>query len=379
MHLLWFNLATDTDDAALGFTTSWIRAVAERVTRIHVVTMRLGRFDLPENVRVYSVGKERGYGIPRRVGRFYHHLVHILRSERVDACFSHMMPAFTVLSAPLLRPMRVPIVTWYAHPKVTATLRAAHHVSDRMVTSLPGAYRYRKDKLEVIGQGIDVAHFSPRTSELGEWGALGESNEPPMILCAGRLSPVKDHKTLLRAVALLRENYEDFQLAILGSPARPSDNAYVESLETLVKELRLEENVRFHPAAAIEEMPDWYRRATLHVNLTAAGFGDKVALEAMACGIPSLVANRDFAETLGGLCDRLLFSPGDSADLSRRLRSILVLPGDARIEIGRSLREQILCFHSLTALAGRLVDLFKQLRRAEAPLPGRDPESDSGN
>ncbi len=370
MHLLWFNLATDLDDAALGFTTSWIRAVAEKVTRIHVVTMRSGRFDLPENVRVYSVGKERGHGIPRRVARFYQHLVHILRSERVDACFSHMMPAFTVLSAPLLRPMRVPIVTWYAHPSVTATLRAAHHVSDRMVTSFPGAYRYRRDKLTVIGQGIDVARFSPRSTE---------PDEPPMILCAGRVSPVKKHETLLRAAALLREHLQSFQVVILGSPARPSDRAYVESLETLVRELRLEENVRFHPAAALEEMPDWYRRATLHVNLTAAGFGDKVALEAMACGIPSLVANRDFGETLAGLGDPMLFRPCDSADLSRCLRSILALPRDARMRIGRAHREQILRLHSLTGLAGRLVDIFKQLCRAEAPMTSPDPESDSGN
>lgn len=358
MNLLWFNLSTDVDDPALGFTSSWIRAVAERVTRVHVVTMRSGRFELPGNVRVYSVGKERGYGIPRRLALFYRHLVHILRTEPVDACFSHMMPAFTVLSAPLLRPLRVPIVTWYAHPSVTPMLRAAHLLSDRMVTSLPGAYRYRKDKLAVIGQGIDVDHFSPRPSA---------GDEPPMILCAGRISPVKDHPTLLRAVDLLRERFDSFQVVILGSPARPSDRGYLESLETLVRELRLADIVRFHPAAPLEEMPEWYRRAAVHVNLTAEGFGDKVALEAMACGIPSMVANRDFAETLGGLDENLLFSWGDPSDLGRRLGSVLALPPEARKQMGRTLREQVVRLHSLAALADRLVGAFRAISAVRAP------------
>ena len=61
IRLLWFNLATDADDPILGFTTSWIRAVAERIEFLHVITMRAGRVDVPGNVRVYSVGKEKNY------------------------------------------------------------------------------------------------------------------------------------------------------------------------------------------------------------------------------------------------------------------------------------------------------------------------------
>ena len=66
MRLLWFNLATDMDDPILGFATRWIEAMAKRVAFIHVITMRTGRYALPENVRVYSVGKEKGYSEPRR-------------------------------------------------------------------------------------------------------------------------------------------------------------------------------------------------------------------------------------------------------------------------------------------------------------------------
>jgi len=142
MRLLLFNLATDVDDPILGFTTRWIQALAERVEYIHVITMRTGRVEAPDNVRVYSVGKEKGYSEPHRAAEFYRHLLGVLRHDRIDACFSHMIPIFTVLAAPLLKLKRIPIVTWYLHPSLTKTLKLAHHLSDYMVTGLPTSYPY---------------------------------------------------------------------------------------------------------------------------------------------------------------------------------------------------------------------------------------------
>src|SRR5512139_3862152 len=89
MRLLIFNLATDIDDPILGFTTHWIGALARRVECIHVITVRAGRLDGTDNVRVHSVGKEKGYREARRVVEFYRILWRLLRHERIDACFSH--------------------------------------------------------------------------------------------------------------------------------------------------------------------------------------------------------------------------------------------------------------------------------------------------
>ena len=70
-RLLLFNLATDADDVALGFAISWITELSKHVKAIDVITMRVGRYALPENVCVYSVGKEKGYSEPRRFIEFY--------------------------------------------------------------------------------------------------------------------------------------------------------------------------------------------------------------------------------------------------------------------------------------------------------------------
>jgi len=353
MRLLLFNLATDADDPILGFTTRWIQALAKRVKFIHVITMRAGRVEVPENVRVYSVGKEKGYSEPRRVVEFYRHLFRVLRKDRIDACFSHMIPIFTVLAAPILKVKRIPIVTWYAHPSLTWLLKLAHHLSDRMVASVATAYPYRKDKLVVVGQGIDTDLFCPDGSP---------PEEPPMILCVGRLSPVKDHPTLIRAAALLRERWgKPFRVVILGGPAGPKDEPYVRSLHQLVEELNLQDIVSFHPPVPQSTLPNWYRRCTVLVNMTPTGSGDKVVWEAMACGRPCLAANEGFRETMGRWSDLLLFRYNKPSDLAGKLEILLNMGYKQLQEMSTELRQKVIEEHSLTKLAKKLVALFETL------------------
>jgi glycosyltransferase involved in cell wall biosynthesis len=297
------------------------------------------------------VGKEKGYSEPRRVIEFYRFLFRILREDRIDACFSHMIPIFTILAGPVLRPKGIPVVTWYAHPSLTFTLRLAHHLSTRMVASIATAYPYRRDKLTAIGQGIDIDLFSP------EVGVSPEA--PPMILCAGGLSPVKDHPTLLKAAWLLRrEPNLPFRVLILGGPATPRDKTYVLQLHHQVKQLGLEATVYFEPSVSMERLPPWYRRCGVYVNMTPTGSGDKVVWEAMACGKPSVVANEGFKETLGEYADRLLFSYGKPEELACRLKSLLSLSAEDRIRMGDYLRTQVIKMHSLPRLVSNLLEIM---------------------
>jgi glycosyltransferase involved in cell wall biosynthesis len=353
MRLLLFNLATDVNDPILGFTIRWIWALARRVEFIHVLTMRMGRVDVPENVRIYSVGKERGYSEPRRAVEFYRQLSYVLHEDRIDVCFSHMMPLFTILAGPILKAKSIPIVTWYAHPSVTWILKLADHFSSRMVSSIATAYPYKHGKLIVVGQGIDTALFSPG-------GMFPEY--PPIILCAGRLSPVKDHPTLLKAAWLLRQRRgQPFRVVLLGGPAGPRDEHYIKLLHKQVKELQLENVVSFEPPIPMLDLPSWYQRCTVHVNQTPTGFGDKVAWEAMACGRPCVVANEGFKETLGQYTERLLFRYGDPEELSQKIDWLLQRSSTDWQLIGAHLRQRVMVKHSLERLADRLVHLFAEL------------------
>jgi glycosyltransferase involved in cell wall biosynthesis len=358
MRVLWFNLATDLDDPILGFTAGWVRALAKRMEFIHVVTMRAGRIEVPGNVQVHSVGKERGYSELRRVICFYRIIFGILRRDRIDACVSHMIPIFSILAAPILKSKGIPLVTWYAHRQLTATVKLAHHLSDRMISSEYISYPYQKDKLTVIGQGIDTELFSPSNTAL---------ENPPLIISVGRLSPIKDLITVVDAIHLLHRRGYSVGCALVGS-ATEQTSGYAEKVHNRVQELNLGDSVQFVGAVANQQITQWYRRSFAHVNCSPSDHSiDKTVLEAMACGKLSLSSTRGFRETMGNWADRLLFEHGNAGDLARKLEWLLLLRGAERQTIATSLRESVMKRHNLEQLADKLVALLSSLRGGKQP------------
>lgn len=353
MRILLFNLATDADDPLLGFTTGWISALAKRVEFIHVITMRVGRLKMPGNVRIYSVGKEKGYSEPRRLMEFYRLLFRVLREDHIDACFSHMITIFSILAAPVLRPKHIPIVTWYAHRQVTPTLKLAHHCSDRMISSDEVSYRYNKNKLTIVGQGIDAELFSPGHSPLGT---------PPLLLSVGRISPIKDIVTLIEAFGLLRGRGYSLRCALVGNPPDQHD-AYADEVRRKVQTLNLMDSVQFVGPVPNHQLASWYRRAFVHVNCSPSDHSlDKTVLEAMACGTPSLSSTVGFQGTMGEWADRLLFQQGNPGDLAKKIERLVQLSDMERQAMKISLRKSVVERHSLEQWADRVVAVLWALR-----------------
>jgi glycosyltransferase involved in cell wall biosynthesis len=352
MRLLLFNLVTDLEDPVLGFTTGWISALAKQVQFVHVITMRAGRVVVPDNVRVYSIGKEQGHSEPRRALAFYRYVFQILRTAPIDVCFSHMSPIFTALAAPLLKAKRVPIITWYTHRHVTTTLKVAHRLSDRMVASAETSYPYKHDKLVIVGHGIDTQLFSPNGVETAC---------PPIILSVGRLSPIKDLMTLIGAIYLLRDRGHDVHCALVGE-APERDRTYAHAIRQRIQELGLEGIVHLVGPVSNDQVVNWYRRCVAHVNGSPPDHSlDKAGLEAMACSKPSLSSTLGFKETFGRWADWLLFRHHDPEDLAGKIESLLGLDSTQRQAMGAELRQRVLENHSLEGLSRRLVDLFEEL------------------
>ena len=59
MRLLFITQAIDERDPVLGFVCWWLRAFAGEFAYISAVCLRKGESDLPKNISVYSLGKER--------------------------------------------------------------------------------------------------------------------------------------------------------------------------------------------------------------------------------------------------------------------------------------------------------------------------------
>jgi glycosyltransferase involved in cell wall biosynthesis len=103
------------------------------------------------------------------------------------------------------------------------------------------------------------------------------------LLYVGRLAPLKDHATLLRAVALTRSHHPDVHLWIVG------DGPLQLSLRKLTYELGLNDSVTFFGEQA--DVSPFMLAADLFVSASVTEGLPVSLLEAMSVGLPAVVTD----------------------------------------------------------------------------------------
>src|SRR6202521_2638381 len=114
-------------------------------------------------------------------------------------------------------------------------------------------------------------------------GAVPRPKSGFTLLYVGRLAPLKDHATLLRAVALTRMHHPNVQLWIVG------DGPLEVSLRKLSDELGLNECVTFFGEQA--DVSPFLLAADLFVSFSVTEGLPVSLLEAMSVGLPALVTD----------------------------------------------------------------------------------------
>lgn len=349
-RLLLFNLRTDADDHILGFTTRWINGLADYYEAVDVLTTHAGRIDVADNVRVFSVGREQGYGRARRLWRFYTILGGLLLRQRYDACFAHMQPLFAVLAAPLLTLRGVRCTTWYTHKERTRMVQGAARLSYRVVSAVQSSFPVPTPRLRALGHGIDTHFFTPPDAP----------SDTARIVQVARLTAIKHQHVLLAAAQDV-----PCEIVFVGDVPDGYDDAYKRRLQAEVVERGMQDRVHFAGAQTPDQVREWYRGAALAVNLSPPGLFDKAALEGMACGLPVVVSNEAFAPLTAAYRDALhIPAPDDSESLRERLRHLLRLSPQQRQRIGSALRQQVIEQHSFRQLLRKLITV---MHRGELP------------
>src|SRR5581483_11219594 len=117
-------------DPNLGATRAKIAALARRVDEVVVLCVRGSADVLPPNCRVRSFG---GTSRWQRAYRYLTELNEEMR-DRPVAVVGHMVPLYTVVAAPIVRPRRVPLMLWYTHWKSHFVLRIATLVCTQLLS-----------------------------------------------------------------------------------------------------------------------------------------------------------------------------------------------------------------------------------------------------
>lgn len=133
----------------------------------------------------------------------------------------------------------------------------------------------------VVPNGFDVARFAPDpeagSTQREVWGVPAGV---PLIGISGRLHPVKDHPTFLRAAAKVLAAEPNAHFVCIGHGSEP----YATQLRSQAEALGL--GARVHWAGRVADMRSAYNAlSVLMLTSTDEGFPNVLG-EAMACGIP---------------------------------------------------------------------------------------------
>lgn len=143
---------------------------------------------------------------------------------------------------------------------------------------------YPADRLQVVPNGIDTDRFQPNAEARARVRReLGIADDEILFGIVGRLSPMKDYATFLRAAAQVKG-----QVKFLAIGGGTSD--YGDQMRTLAEQLGLASKLLW--SAPRNDMPDVFNALDALVSSSAFGEGfSNVAGEAMACGTPCIVTD----------------------------------------------------------------------------------------
>lgn len=187
----------------------------------------------------------------------------------------------------------------------------------------------------------------------------------PTILSVGRFREKKGFLTLIRACFLLAGWSYRFRCCIVGYGPLQGE------METLIRELDIEDTVTLAGKKTLEEVVHLYREAGIFaLPCQVAQDGDRdgipnVLMEAMACRLPVVTtAVSGIPELIQHHRNGLLVPPQDPDSLAQALARLLDNPG-LRQTLGRAGRDTIVRHFSSAQTGHRL----KELLLHETPAP----------
>ena len=246
----------------------------------------------------------------------------------------------------LLRRMHAPLIDRY--------ITVSRHLQGYLIERIG----VRKSRITHICNGVDTDRFAPHVSGSPEWLPAGDAGTDQILIgSVGRIQPVKDQATLLRAVALVLADHpqwrERLRLVIVG------DGPLLADLRALAVSLGID-NLTWFPGA-IGNVPDILRSLDIFALPSLNEGISNTILEAMATGLPVLTTAVGGSVELveEGVSGRF-FAPGDAATLARLLGDYVTNPALRRTH-GEAARRIALERFSLAAMVAGYDTVYQGL------------------
>lgn len=360
--LLVITQKVDKKDPVLGFFHGWLTAFAARFEQLTVVCLGAGEFDLPENVKVLSLGKEevklgiRNYGLWNKLYYVWRFCKYIWRERNnYDVVFVHMNPEYVILGVPLwlVWRWRKKIILWYNHEVAGFWLRLAMLLANRVLYTSPYAVSARSKKSISMPVGIDTDVFKDVSRRV--------RTGTERILYLGRIAPIKGVDIIVEAVKILLQKKMQVSLTVVGDvdDQTAKDRAYRDKIMSYRTVGPLSGAFAVLPAEPSRKLVmQFYNANDFFINASPPGLFDKTVFEAMACGTIPLVSSKAFQGLLPPQC---FFKQGDADDLAKILIKMISMSLNERQTLRRTLRQSVVDRHSLSMLTEKLQQIIRKL------------------
>lgn len=351
MNLLIITRKVDQQDDRTSFFVDWILEFAKHIDKLFIICQELGdTTGLPQNVEIYSLGKEKGKNKIKQLFLLIYHLIALL--PKTNGVFSHMMPIYALLAGPWCKIYKKKLVQWYTHKKVSPTLYTTSLFVDEYITASPASFRMKTNKpVHIWGHGININKFKINNTPHNKF----------IILSVGRISPVKNIDLLIEAIKNIKLNEPELRnnllTQIIGSPGLPSQNNYYLDLIKYSSTNELNSLINFLGPLPQNEIIQYYQNCDLFINLSETGSIDKVVLEAMACGKIILTSNEAFKSILPS---KLYLEKNEANLIVKKIKEVYRLDKNTQIELGNQMRNIVEKKHNLENLIKKIIELYEK-------------------
>lgn len=234
-------------------------------------------------------------------------------------------------------------------------------VSEAVAASHQSAKLLPEERLSIIPNGIDTTVFRPKDTARAVLRQLLDLGTDFVWFASGRLEPVKDYPTLLKAFAQLKQ---PAWLLIAG------DGPQQMELRALATRLHIEKRIFF--LGFTEDVLPYLQAADAYVLASKWEGLPMGILEAAACSLPAVATDvpgsRQAMEE--GRTGRLA-PAGNPFALANVMHQIMNLSPEERRTMGQNARQRIVEHYSLE----HVLDCWEEVYRRRAPQMRKPPAS----
>ncbi|MFI9610322.1 GT4 family glycosyltransferase PelF [Streptomyces sp. NPDC052023] len=217
-------------------------------------------------------------------------------------------------------------------------------------------------RIRTVYNGVDPAAFPH----------AGPEPEVPTLTWCGRVDPIKDLETLLRAYAMVRAELPDTRLRLFG-PVPPGGEAYRTRLEKLAAELGVSDGLTFE--GRVSEV--WRAYAAGHLVMLSSiseGFPFSI-IEAMSCGRTTV--STDVGGVREAVGDTGLVVPPREPEKMAAAALTLLRDDERRLELAELSRRRVIDRFTLRRCVENFRTIYQELAgRAEVYEPALETVAD---